>query len=123
MTENQALISQPQTENQEDLSISLKEKVFAQIKAGEFVEALETAQKIEIESHRVEALKILSDAAYPDGGEQVVALKALLLLPMAERNAILAKQVEAVKDCFLPGSEEMEWVEEYVENDNWDEQF
>lgn len=123
MTENQALISQPQTENQEDLSISLKEKVFAQIKAGEFVEALETAQKIEIESHRVEALKILSDAAYPDGGEQVVALKALLLLPMAERNAILAQHAAILAEHFVPGSEEMEWVEEYVENDNWDEQF
>lgn len=122
MTENKGLIAAHYIEQIADSSTALKEKTLAEIKAGEFPQALETAKQIENEGQRVEVLKTLADAAYPGGGNQIIALYALLLLPIAERNAILAQQVEAAKDCFLPGSEEMEWVEEYVEDDNWDDE-
>lgn len=119
MSENKGLISVPEKGQLADSSIELKEKALAQVQAREYVEALGTAKQIDTEEQRVEVLKAIVEAAHP-GGYQAIALRALLLLPIAERNAILAGQVEAAKDCFLPGSEEMEWVEEYVEDDYWD---
>lgn len=116
MTENKSSIAYPEIENQADLSI-----VLTQIKAGEYTEALLTAQQINNESQKIESLKAIANAAHSDE-HQTIALRALLHLPVAERNAILAQQVEESKDCFLPGSEEMEWVEGYIEDDNWDDE-
>ncbi len=53
---------------------------------------------------------------------QVIALRALLKLPVAERNALLAQQAATIAEYFVPGSEEMEWAEEYVEDQNWDDE-
>ncbi|MCL1465551.1 hypothetical protein [Argonema galeatum] len=121
MMENKGLISSPQIEQSPDSSTALKNMTLAQVKVGEFADALVTAQQINNQWQRIEALKAIANAAHP-AGYQTIALRALLHLPVAERNTILAQQVEEAKDCFLPGSEEMEWVEEYIEDDNWDDE-
>lgn len=54
--------------------------------------------------------------------QQVSALRAFLTLPVAERNALLAQQAATIAEYFVLGSEEMEWADEYVENDNWDDE-
>ncbi|MCL1465406.1 hypothetical protein [Argonema galeatum] len=116
MKESKSSLADSEIENYAGLSI-----VLTQIKAGEFAEALLTVQQINNESQKIESLKAIANAAH-SAEHQTIALRALLHLPVAERNAILAQQVEEAKDCFLPGSEEMEWVEGYIEDDNWDDE-
>ncbi len=41
--------------------------------------------------------------------------KALLKLPVEERGRLLARQAAELKDLYQPGSEVMEWVEEYID--------
>ncbi len=50
--------------------------------------------------------------------EQVIALHALLKLSPSERDRLLMQQVVTIAEYFTPGSEQMEWAEEYVENDS-----
>lgn len=65
-----------------------------------------------------------ADSPTSDSAEnQVIALRTFLKLPVAERNALLAQQVATIAECFVPGSEEMEWAEEYVEDENWDDEY
>lgn len=52
--------------------------------------------------------------------QQIATLRALLKLPVKERSAILAEQAAAIAHLFVSGSEEMEWAEKYVEDENWD---
>lgn len=53
--------------------------------------------------------------------QQISALRALLTLPVAERNALLAHQAATIAEYFVTGAEEMEWTEQYVEDENWDD--
>lgn len=119
MTESKSSISSPEIEKVTDSAIAQKQITLTQLEAGEFAEALVTVQHIDKQSLKIEVLKAIANTAHSTGN-QTIALRALLQLPVTERNAILAQQVEQAKDCFLAGSEEMEWVEEYIENDNWD---
>ncbi|WP_026735546.1 hypothetical protein [Fischerella sp. PCC 9605] len=65
----------------------------------------------------------LTDSSSVNADEkQIVALRTLLKLPPEERNALLAKQAATIAEYFVPGSEEMEWAEEYVEDENWDDE-
>jgi len=48
--------------------------------------------------------------------------RAFLRLPEDDRNLILAEQAALVADDFQPGSEAMEWVEHYIEDENWDDE-
>jgi len=48
--------------------------------------------------------------------------RALLKLPIKERNALLVPQAALIADYFQPGTEEMEWAEDYVEDENWGEE-
>lgn len=122
MSQNQGVIEVTAIEQTANAATAFREKAVIQLKARDFATALETAKQIEDESQRIQTLKEIASAAHP-GGSQIIALRALLLLPIPERNAILAQQVEALAgECFLPGSEEMEWVEEYIEDDNWDDE-
>lgn len=50
--------------------------------------------------------------------EQIALLRHILQRPIAERNALLAQQAATIAAYFRFGSEEMEWVEDYIENDN-----
>lgn len=51
-----------------------------------------------------------------------VDLRTFLKLPMDQRRELLAQQAAAIAPYFQPGSEEMEWVDEYVEDENWDDE-
>ncbi|MBW4527699.1 MAG: hypothetical protein KME18_21350 [Phormidium tanganyikae FI6-MK23] len=48
--------------------------------------------------------------------------RTFLRLPAEERDRILAEQAEFVAAEFQPGSEGMEWVEQYVEDEDWDDE-
>ncbi len=50
-----------------------------------------------------------------------VNLQAFLELPMDQRRELLAQQAAAIAPYFQTGSEEMEWVDEYVDDENWDD--
>ncbi|RUT06798.1 hypothetical protein DSM106972_030550 [Dulcicalothrix desertica PCC 7102] len=54
--------------------------------------------------------------------QQLTALRELLKLSPEERQAILAKHAAKLAEYFVPGSEEMEWAEEYVEDESWDDE-
>lgn len=53
--------------------------------------------------------------------QQISALRTLLNLPVAERNTLLAHQAATIAEYFVTGAEEMEWIEEYVEDKNWND--
>lgn len=62
--------------------------------------------------------------------EQVLDRRAFLKLPPEEQDRLLAQQLDpntpeaqALIAYFQPGSEGMEWVEDYIEDDNWDDEF
>ncbi len=57
----------------------------------------------------------------PDVTQQQVSALRALLIPVAERNDLLAQQAATIAEYFVPAVEEMEWIEEYVEDDNWDD--
>ena len=57
----------------------------------------------------------------PDVTQQQVSALRALLIPVAERNDLLAQQAATIAEYFVPAAEEMEWIEEYVEDDNWDD--
>lgn len=46
---------------------------------------------------------------------QLIDRKAFLKLPVEQRDAILAQQVATVAEYFLPGAEDMEWTDEYID--------
>lgn len=54
--------------------------------------------------------------------QQIIALRELLKLPYSQRNTLLAQQAATIAEYFLPGSEEMEWAEKYVEDDITDDE-
>ena len=54
--------------------------------------------------------------------EQIALLRHILQLPIAERNALLAQQAATIAEYFRLGSEKMEWVEDYIEDDKWDDE-
>lgn len=56
-----------------------------------------------------------------DVTQQVSTLRALLTLPIAQRNALLTQQAATIAEYFVTGAEEMEWTEEYVEDENWND--
>lgn len=47
--------------------------------------------------------------------------RAFLRLSPVERNILLTRQVAAISQYFQAGTEEMEWAEEYVEDD-WNDE-
>ncbi|PSB25233.1 hypothetical protein [Stenomitos frigidus] len=49
-------------------------------------------------------------------------IRAFLKLPLAEQQRQLEQQAALIAPYFQPGSEDMEWVEEYVEDDDWNDE-
>ena len=47
---------------------------------------------------------------------------AFLKLPVAQRNALLSQQAAIVAEDFQPGTEVMEWTDEYVEGESMDDE-
>lgn len=107
----------PETDSAAQLSTALREKALIQAKAGDFTKALVTARQIE-EKEQIEALREIASIASAE--LPVMDRRTFLKLPVSERNALLARQAAIVAEHFLPGSEQMEWVEEYIEYDNWE---
>ena len=62
----------------------------------------------------------LYTANVTDVTQQVSTLRALLM-PIAQRNALLTQQAATIAEYFVTGAEEMEWTEEYVEDENWND--
>jgi hypothetical protein len=52
--------------------------------------------------------------------QQIRDIRAFLKLPLAEQQRQLEQQAAMLAPYFQPGSEDMEWVEAYVEDDDWD---
>jgi hypothetical protein len=52
--------------------------------------------------------------------EPLLDLKAMLSMPQEQRNRLLIEQSSILAKCFRPGTEEMAWTEDYIE-DNWDD--
>ncbi|AFY86424.1 MAG: hypothetical protein CLLPBCKN_003075 [Chroococcidiopsis cubana SAG 39.79] len=51
-----------------------------------------------------------------------LSIRELAKLPRESQDKILLEQIAALPEmCFISGSEEMEWVEEYQEEDPEDE--
>jgi gentisate 1,2-dioxygenase len=65
----------------------------------------------------------------PSQSQKPLSLRDFLKLPPQERDRLLAQQLDpttangqAIADYFQPGSEGMEWTEEYTEDENWDDE-
>lgn len=57
----------------------------------------------------------------PNQPEPLLALKAMLSMPQEQRNRLLSEQSFTLASYFQPGTEEMAWTEDYVE-DQWDDE-
>jgi hypothetical protein len=55
------------------------------------------------------------------GNLRSIDLKAMLALPRDRRNQLLTLQSNLISSHLQPGSEAMEWVEDYVEDDQWEQ--
>jgi hypothetical protein len=53
--------------------------------------------------------------------EPLLDLKAMLSMPQEQRNRLLAEQSSTLAQYFQPGTEEMAWTEDYIE-DQWDDE-
>jgi hypothetical protein len=51
----------------------------------------------------------------------VLDLQAMLSMPQEQRNRLLAEQSSTLAQYFQPGTEEMAWTEDYME-DKWDDE-
>jgi hypothetical protein len=51
---------------------------------------------------------------------QAIDRRAFLKLPVEQRDALLAQQVPTIAEYFLPGAEGMEWTDEYIDDDLYD---
>jgi hypothetical protein len=75
-----------------------------------------------VSESRLQQIWDLIDSAEPslDSNEKI-DLVSLLKLPHQERDRIVTKQAQRISHLFQPGSELLEWSDEYVEDENWDE--
>jgi hypothetical protein len=72
-----------------------------------------------ISESRLQQVWELIDSTEPDDEEQF-DLRGLLRLSPQDRDRIVAKQAQSIAHLFQPGSELLEWSDEYIEDDNWD---
>ncbi len=88
-----------------------------------------------IEQLPEEQLNPLLNLAYslqqsqPSQTQPPLNLRDFLKLPPQERDRLLAQQLDpttvegqAIAVYFQPGSEGMEWAEEYIEDEAWDDE-
>ncbi len=72
-----------------------------------------------ISQSRLQQIWELIDSAESNSDEQL-DLRGLLRLSPKDRDKIVAKQAQSIAHLFQPGSELLEWSDEYIEDDNWD---
>lgn len=64
-----------------------------------------------------EAERVLGEPVETEQPLSLVERRAFMKLPLEERRRILAKQAENMARFYQPGSELMEWTEEFVDDD------
>ena len=74
-----------------------------------------------ISQSRLQQIWELIDSAESNSDEQL-DLRGLLRLSPKDRDKIVAKQAQSIAHLFQPGSELLEWSDEYIEDDNWDDE-
>ena len=75
-----------------------------------------------VSESRLQQIWDLIDSAEPSlNSNEKIDLVSLLKLPHQERDRIVTKQAQSIAHLFQPGSELLEWSDEYVEDENWDE--
>jgi hypothetical protein len=74
-----------------------------------------------ISESRLQQVWELIDSTEPDDEEQF-DLRGLLRLSAKDRDRIVAKQAQSIAHLFQPGSELLEWSDEYIEDDNWNDE-
>ena len=75
-----------------------------------------------ISESRLQQIWDLIDSAEPSLiGDEKIDLNSLLKLSLQERDQIVTRQAQSIAHLFQPGSELLEWSDEYVEDDNWDD--
>lgn len=74
-----------------------------------------------ISESRLQQVWELIDSTEPDDEEQF-DLRGLLRLSPKDRDKIIAKQAQSIAHLFQPGSELLEWSDEYIEDDNWNDE-
>ena len=71
-----------------------------------------------VSESRLQQIWDLIDSAEPSlVGDEKIDLKSLLKLSPQERDLIVTKQAQSIAHLFQPGSELLEWSDEYVEDD------
>jgi hypothetical protein len=74
-----------------------------------------------ISESRLQQVWELIDSTEPDD-EDRLDLRGLLRLSPQDRDRIVAKQAQSIAHLFQPGSELLEWSDEYIEDDNWNDE-
>ncbi len=75
-----------------------------------------------VSESRLQQIWDLIDSAEPNlAGAENIDLNSLRKLPPQERDRIVTRQAQSIAHLFQSGSELLEWSDEYVEDDNWNE--
>ena len=75
-----------------------------------------------VSESRLQQIWELIDSAEPSlVSDEKIDLRSLLQLSHKERARIVTKQAQSISHLFQPGSELLEWSDQYVEDRNWDE--
>jgi hypothetical protein len=74
-----------------------------------------------ISESRLQQVWELIDSTEPDDKDRL-DLRGLLRLSPQDRDRIVAKQAQSIAHLFQPGSELLEWSDEYIEDDNWNDE-
>ena len=75
-----------------------------------------------VSQSRLQQIWDLLDSAEPSlVGDEKIDLRSLLQLSPQEREPIVTKQTQSISHLFQPGLELLEWSDEYIEDENWDE--
>ncbi len=73
------------------------------------------------ESRLQQIWDLIDSAEQSPAGDEKIDLNSLFKLSPQERDQIVTKQAQSISHLFQPESELLEWSNEYVEDDNWDE--
>jgi hypothetical protein len=74
-----------------------------------------------ISESRLQQVWELIDSTEPDDKDRL-DLRGLLRLSPQDRDRIVAKQAQSIAHLYQPGSELLEWSDEYIEDDNWNDE-
>jgi hypothetical protein len=73
------------------------------------------------ESRLQQIWDLIDSAESSSDNDEKLDLHILLQLPPQAREAIVVRQAQSIAHLFQSGSELVEWSDEYIEDENWDE--